>query len=349
MPPEIRYARTTDGVSIAYYAAGNGPALVYVPSPPYGNVEMVWRIAEYREQVEAAQQILTFIQYDPRGFGMSDRNVTDFSLDAMVLDMEAVADALQLERFCINVWTEVSMPALVYAARHPDRVIGLALREGVAQGSRVTFFDAQLQLARDNWELCKLTIADTASNVRTVTGLAQLHKLIEHTATQDAFVHYLEQARTWDARDVLSSVTMPVLVTNDGYVDKDAGRDLAAALPHGLFAANIHARGERSPAEDAIRDFLVRAFASESERVSDPGAPMDSTARAKGLADAASLTPREVEILRLVVAGKSGREIAVELVLSPRTVERHIANIYRKTHTHGRAQLAAFAVRHNVG
>ncbi len=64
---------------------------------------------------------------------------------------------------------------------------------------------------------------------------------------------------------------------------------------------------------------------------------------------AAHLTPRETEVLRLVVAGKSGREIAAELVLSPRTVERHVANIYRKTNTHGRAQLAGFALRHNLG
>ena len=42
-------------------------------------------------------------------------------------------------------------------------------------------------------------------------------------------------------------------------------------------------------------------------------------------------------------------EIAAELVLSPRTVERHIANIYSKTDTHSRAQLAAFAVRHGIG
>jgi DNA-binding CsgD family transcriptional regulator len=53
------------------------------------------------------------------------------------------------------------------------------------------------------------------------------------------------------------------------------------------------------------------------------------------------LTHREVEVLRLVADGRSSREIGEELVLSVRTVERHVANIYLKTGTHGRAQVTA--------
>jgi DNA-binding CsgD family transcriptional regulator len=60
------------------------------------------------------------------------------------------------------------------------------------------------------------------------------------------------------------------------------------------------------------------------------------------------LTAREVEVLRLVAAGKSSREIGELLVLSVRTVDRHIANIYLKTATHGRAQVTAYAIRHGL-
>ena len=55
------------------------------------------------------------------------------------------------------------------------------------------------------------------------------------------------------------------------------------------------------------------------------------------------LTRREVEVLRLVASGKSNAEIAAELVLSIRTVERHISNIYGKTRSGGRADATAFA------
>jgi DNA-binding CsgD family transcriptional regulator/tetratricopeptide (TPR) repeat protein len=60
------------------------------------------------------------------------------------------------------------------------------------------------------------------------------------------------------------------------------------------------------------------------------------------------LTEREVEVLRLVAAGKSNAEIAAELVLSIRTVERHISNIYGKTSSHNRADAASFAFRYGL-
>ncbi|MCH7736438.1 MAG: AAA family ATPase [Chloroflexi bacterium] len=57
----------------------------------------------------------------------------------------------------------------------------------------------------------------------------------------------------------------------------------------------------------------------------------------------AGLSEREVEVLHLLAAGKSNAVMAAELVLSIRTVERHIANIYSKTHSHSRAEATAFA------
>ncbi len=61
-----------------------------------------------------------------------------------------------------------------------------------------------------------------------------------------------------------------------------------------------------------------------------------------------SLTAREVEVLRLVAAGKSNREISAELVLSVRTTGRHIANIYGKIGAHNRAGATAYALRHGL-
>jgi LuxR family transcriptional regulator, maltose regulon positive regulatory protein len=65
----------------------------------------------------------------------------------------------------------------------------------------------------------------------------------------------------------------------------------------------------------------------------------------------ANLTPREIEVLRLLAAGQSNQEISHELVLSVRTVERHISNIYAKIDATGpsaRAAAAAFANQHNL-
>ncbi len=60
------------------------------------------------------------------------------------------------------------------------------------------------------------------------------------------------------------------------------------------------------------------------------------------------LTAREVEVLRLITQGKSNREIGAALVLSLRTVERHIVNIYRKLDIHSKAQATAYAFTHEL-
>ncbi len=62
----------------------------------------------------------------------------------------------------------------------------------------------------------------------------------------------------------------------------------------------------------------------------------------------AGLSSREVEVLRLVVQGKSNRQIADELVLSEKTVINHLTNIFNKTVTDNRAAATAFAIRHGL-
>jgi DNA-binding NarL/FixJ family response regulator len=62
----------------------------------------------------------------------------------------------------------------------------------------------------------------------------------------------------------------------------------------------------------------------------------------------AQLSPREIEVLRLLAEGNSSREIGKQLVLTVRTVERHISNIYRKIDAHNRAQATSYAMEHGL-
>lgn len=59
------------------------------------------------------------------------------------------------------------------------------------------------------------------------------------------------------------------------------------------------------------------------------------------------LTEREVEILRLVAAGRTDREIAGELFMSISTARNHVLNILNKTDSANRTQAASYANRHN--
>ena len=110
-----------------------------------------------------------------------------------------------------------------------------------------------------------------------------------------------------------------------------AGGRWEAAHARRQLARTLRALGHDEAAEREAR------AADEALRTLGAGATTPDTAKAP-----AGLTTREVEVLR-PCAGRSNQEIATELVLSVRTVERHIANIYDKIGVSGRAARAAAA------
>ena len=61
-----------------------------------------------------------------------------------------------------------------------------------------------------------------------------------------------------------------------------------------------------------------------------------------------SLTPRELDVLRLVAEGRSDREIGQTLFIGTRTVETHVANLFAKLGVKARAEAAAVAVRRGL-
>ena len=65
-------------------------------------------------------------------------------------------------------------------------------------------------------------------------------------------------------------------------------------------------------------------------------------------ADAHGLTARELEVLRMVATGQTNRAIAAELVLSERTVDRHVSNILTKLRVSSRAAATAYAYEHQL-
>jgi DNA-binding NarL/FixJ family response regulator len=79
-------------------------------------------------------------------------------------------------------------------------------------------------------------------------------------------------------------------------------------------------------------------------------AHVDSTRRQPhaARADSCGLTRRQLEVLRLVATGRTNRQIAGELVLSEKTIERHVSNIFAKLSVPSRAAATAYAYRHQL-
>ena len=61
-----------------------------------------------------------------------------------------------------------------------------------------------------------------------------------------------------------------------------------------------------------------------------------------------ALSAREMEVLRLVAAGRTNNAIAAELFVSERTVHRHISNIFDKLGVHSRTAAASYAIKHRI-
>jgi DNA-binding CsgD family transcriptional regulator len=153
-------------------------------------------------------------------------------------------------------------------------------------------------------------------------------------------------ARLWKSRveidvsDAARRVTQPALVVHarkDRVIPYAEGRRLATLLPNAQFVTldtDNHVLQEDEPAWEVFIS-QVRAF------LADGGAGDEAAASA----DISELSERERDVLELVAAGMSNEQIAERLFLSPRTVERHLSNVYAKLRLSGKSARAAAAAR----
>ena len=132
--PELAFATSADGTVIAWSSVGAGPALVHLPGVPFSNFEAEWRSPTLREAYGELGRDLRFIQFDGRGTGRSQRDVSDLGLAAMLRDIDAVVDGAALGRFALLGFYASVPHAIAYAARHPDRVSHLILFGGSSHG-----------------------------------------------------------------------------------------------------------------------------------------------------------------------------------------------------------------------
>src|SRR5688572_22201317 len=138
MTPPIRYARTADGVNIAFAELGAGPAVICLPPLPFSHIEEVWRLPGAARWYERLARSARVLLYDARGSGLSDREgkaAADTSLEAMRRDLEAVIATTEAERPSLVAFFNAAPVAISYAADESGRdVAGLALWGGYARG-----------------------------------------------------------------------------------------------------------------------------------------------------------------------------------------------------------------------
>jgi DNA-binding CsgD family transcriptional regulator/pimeloyl-ACP methyl ester carboxylesterase len=352
--PRISYARGTDGVSLAFTVAGNGPALVFAPWVPFSNLRMEWQNPRLNAVFELLVKQLTLVHYDGRGTGHSQRDVTDLSLDAMVSDLEAVIDRAGLAEVSLLGQYNSCPHAIAYAARHPERVRRMVLFCGSARGwnamsARQT--QAMLSLIEQDWDL----FADTAAHQWMGWSAGDAGRAVAETiraaVTPQLARATMQAASAVDVTELLPGVAAPTLVLHPRdmtQIPVEVARSLAMGLPRGRLILLEGAQPVLFPEQPAqvvtmLTDFLARGI--EPAETPSNGAPEGR--RVPPAAD--GLSARESEVLRLVAAGESNSQIARRLGLSTHTIERHVANVYRKIGARGRADATAYAIRNGLG
>ncbi len=134
MKQHVGFCTSADGVRIALARSGAGPPLVRVANW-FTHLDLDRQSAVWRHWFEFLSDGRTLIRYDPRGSGLSDRNVDDFSLDRWIDDLDAVVERAGLTRFALIGLCQGGAVAAAYAARYPDRVSRLVLYDSYPFGA----------------------------------------------------------------------------------------------------------------------------------------------------------------------------------------------------------------------
>lgn len=338
----IRFCLGRDGVRIAYASHGSGPPLIVV-SCWLSHLQYDWSSPVWRHFLDDLGAFTTLIRYDERGFGLSDWTVDDFSLDARLSDLEVLVDALGFDRFSMMGMSGGAPVAMAYAARHPERVARLILYGASPIGSRHTT-PTERELAframiRAGWAqedpifrrvFTQIFIPDASDEQ--MGWFDELQRM--STSTENALASRIARQAV-DISDLLPHIVSPTLVLHaldDQSIPFEYGREAAARIPNARLVPLASANHILLADEPAWPVFIaeVRAFMEREQ-----------PARVGGADGVDALSPREREILELAAAGHGNAAIAERLVLSTRTVERHLSNAYLKLGVSGPAARAA--------
>jgi pimeloyl-ACP methyl ester carboxylesterase/DNA-binding CsgD family transcriptional regulator len=350
MEQHIRFCTAPDGVRLAYATSGKGPALVRGPHW-LTHIEFDWRSPVHRPWLEGLSKGHTVVRFDPRGCGLSEREVGDISFEAWVRDLETVVDAAELERFVLFGASQGGPIGVAYAVRHPERVAKLVLHGAYARGRLVRAStprdeeeaDTFLHLARIGWGtdnpafrrvFSTLFLPEaTPEQVRWFDDLSRVSTDGETVARMLAMLHRI------DVRGLAPQVRAPTLVTHargDARIPFEEGRLLASLIP-GAQLVPLETRNHiLLPSDPAFAAFFaaLREFLGDMERVAALGG---------------ELTGREREILELIAQGLANTSISQRLGISPHTLRNHITSIFDKLGAATRAEAIVKAREAGLG
>jgi DNA-binding winged helix-turn-helix (wHTH) protein len=241
----IRYAASRDGTGIAWAETGEGPPLLR-GGHWLGHLEHDWASPVWRPLLDRLSRGRRLVRYDPRGTGLSNRQMNGATVEQLADDMEAVADAAGLERFPIYAVRQSVPVALALAARRPDRVSRLILLNGLVRGStargEAEKTETIVGMIRTGWGVpgsafmrAIATVFMPRSTPEEVESLVEMQAL---SASAEVAAELRRIIGDIDVTPCLEKVTCPTLVvsfTGDQVQSPEQSRQIARALPDAEF------------------------------------------------------------------------------------------------------------------
>ena len=337
---EVRFCSADDGVRLAWARHGSGPPLLIV-SCWLSHLQHDWQSPVWRHFLDDLGEVATVVRYDERGFGLSEWDVDDFSLDRRVADLETLVEATGLDRFAVLGMSGGAPVALAYAAAHPERVTRMVLYggmagEGLAQPDQAAE-EALLATIQAGWArpdpLFRRLFTTAFIPDATEEQMQWMDELQRtSTNTENAVCSRIARSQI-DVTGLLPRIGVPTLVLH-ALGDRMAegwGPRLAAGIPDARLVM-LDSRNHVLLADEPAWGVFLREVAGflGEDRAVPP---------------VSNLSDRERQILMLAADGLDNAEIAERLTLSVRTVERHFQNIYLKLGLSGRTARAAAVAR----
>ncbi len=244
MEPVIQYAKTRDDVNIAFSTFGQGPPVVVLPVLPLSHLQLEWQMPGMRDFLAAFTNDHQLIRYDARGLGLSDRDESERSLDAHVMDLEGVVDRLGFDRVALFAASYSGPIAIRFAARNPDRTSRLILWCTHAYHGDVVA-KLPIDLNQQRQAVNQLADVDRDLYIRTYLHRAigwtesdtanQFVEVAKKSIDQERFFENLANHAAFNATEDLPDVLCPTLVFHrPAFVGSsvDVAKQLASAIPN---------------------------------------------------------------------------------------------------------------------
>jgi class 3 adenylate cyclase len=323
--PAVQYATTSDGVSIAWAEAGNGPALLYCPAAPFTHVQEMFVVFEAFFGLLAGS--FRQITFDARGTGMSERDVADVSTATLLLDARAVIDAAKLERFVVfgDMGLLSSSMALHVATVLPDRVTHLVLEspfQNMRELADTPYARVGLALAEADWGVFVQTSIRVLGgwDAADSTWVDPMAKAAAGWADATVGLQYERLRHATDVGDLLARVSQPTLVVRNepNLIPARCCQRIAAKIPGAQFRQ--YADPTFRQQAELMREFVGLSAPSPppDERVAPSAVRIilftdivDSTALTERMGDTAfRMKARDLDVeLRRIISAASGTTI----------------------------------------